>query len=183
MFRDEAEGLSTKRQRVKQAEALKKDIIALAPKSTVFDDFPNIDFNIPDDYDAVMQMSEIAIVPVMSFNLGTSPQEQATCFFFQNYVSHQEGYSRGTFQYLYDIYGCEEIGTALADSIVSLGMVGLAHFWNASSIMTEASKKYNSALQTLSSHLRNANEAKADQTIIAIMLLGLYEVSKSLFLF
>ncbi|KAH7327287.1 hypothetical protein BKA65DRAFT_528232 [Rhexocercosporidium sp. MPI-PUGE-AT-0058] len=117
------------------------------------------------------------MLPVISFSLGTSPDEQATCFFFQNYVLQQDMFSRGNFQYLSDIYGCEEIGSALADSVTSLGLVGLAHFWGASNILANATAKYNSALKSISTQLRTIEGAKADQTIIAIMLLGLYETN------
>jgi hypothetical protein len=75
-----------------------------------------------------------------------------------------------------DVYRCEEIGNALADSVSSLGMFGLASFWKAPSIIYNARLKYVSALRTLASHLRNKEEAKTDQTLIATMLLGLYEV-------
>jgi hypothetical protein len=89
----------------------------------------------------------------------------------------QNGALRGTFQYLYDLYGSEEIGGAVADSVTSLGMAGLANFWKSPNIMISARKKYSSAMSTVSSKLRDIDEAKSDQVLIAIMLLGLYEVS------
>ncbi|KAH6720846.1 hypothetical protein BKA61DRAFT_471346 [Leptodontidium sp. MPI-SDFR-AT-0119] len=120
---------------------------------------------------------DVETLPVISFGLGTPADEQATCFFFQNYVLQQDVFWRGNFQYLSDIYGCEEIGTALADSVACLGLVGLAHFWGASNILANATSKYNSALKTISTQLRTIEGAKSDQTIIAIMLLGLYETN------
>ena len=115
---------------------------------------------------------------VISVTLGPSAEEQATCFFFQNYVAEDDPLgASGSYQFLIDIYGCEEIGIALADSVSSLGMVGLANFWKAPSIKVKAHAKYNSALRTLASHLRDVEKAKSDQTLIATLLLGLYEVS------
>jgi hypothetical protein len=115
--------------------------------------------------------------PVFNISLAPSADDQATCFFFQNYVPGNDPFGdRGTFQFLMDVYRCEEIGDALADSVSSLGMVGLASFWKAPSIIHNARLKYVSALRTLASHLRNKEEAKTDQTLIATMLLGLYEV-------
>ncbi|CZT44530.1 related to negative acting factor [Rhynchosporium secalis] len=86
-------------------------------------------------------------------------------------------FSQGSFPYLSDIYESEEIGSALADSVASLGLVGLAHFWGALSILAKATAKYNSALKAISTHLTTVDGAKSDQTIIAIVLLGLYETN------
>ncbi|KAJ8059008.1 hypothetical protein OCU04_011988 [Sclerotinia nivalis] len=112
----------------------------------------------------------------LTIELSTSSSEQATCYFFRNYVLEDKSTS-GSFQYLHDIYGNELIGSALADSIESLGMVGLANFWKASDFQFHANRKYNSALRLVSSRLRNEDEARADQTLVAVMLLGLYETN------
>ena len=121
--------------------------------------------------------SQGSIGTPMMLDLGWAAEDQATCFFFTNYVLEKDQFTRGTYQYLSDIYGSEEVGRALADSVASLGMVGLSNFWGASNIMRNANVKYNSALRLVSDRLRSVEEAKADQTIIAVMLLGLYEVS------
>lgn len=105
----------------------------------------------------------------------TSSAEQAKCYFFRNYVLEDNSMS-GSFQYLYELYDNELIGPALTDSIECLGMVGLANFWKASEFQFQANKKYNSALRLVSLRLRNEEEARADQTLVAVMLLGLYEV-------
>lgn len=112
----------------------------------------------------------------LSYGLGPSGDDQATCFFFRNYVLGDYKYGDGDLQYLPEIYANEEVGTALSESIISLGMVGIAHFWGASNIMSQAQSKYNSTLRLVSALLRNIEGAKADQTLISVMLLGLYEV-------
>ncbi len=84
--------------------------------------------------------------------------------------------TKGNLDYLSEIYSTEEIGSGLADSVASLGMVGLANFWKAPNIMSHAAIKYNSAMRTISSQLRDVEQAKSDQTMISIMLMGLYEV-------
>lgn len=111
--------------------------------------------------------------------LGTPADDQATCFFFRNYVLNDYKYGGGDFNFLPEIYANEEVGIALSQSIVTLGMVGLAHFWGASNISPQAQAKYNATLRLVSSLLRNIEDAKADQTLIAVMLLGLYEVPDS----
>jgi hypothetical protein len=106
----------------------------------------------------------------------TSPEDQATCFFFQNYVLGGQDMSKGSLDYLSDLYSSEEIGSGLADSVASLGMVGLANFWKAPNIMSNAAIKYNSAMRSISSQLRDVEQAKSDQTLVSILLMGLYEV-------
>ncbi|EMR86404.1 putative c6 finger domain protein [Botrytis cinerea BcDW1] len=123
---------------------------------------------------STMQLA-MQITPLV-LELSTSSAEQATCYFFRNYVLEDNSTS-GSFQYLHEIYDNELIGPALTDSIESLGMVGLANFWKASEFQFHANKKYNSALRLVSSRLRNENEARADQTLVAVILLGLFEIN------
>lgn len=178
IFRDESEGLSNRRQRVKVS---KQRLVETTP---ILADSPEaLILSASDETPLLFSIPPFQMLPMISLGLGTSADEQATCFFFQNYVLQQDLYSRGNFQYLSDIYDCEEVGEGLADSISSLGLVGLAHFWGASSILAHASAKYNSALMTISTQLRTIEGAKSDQTMAAIMLLGLYEVGSLTLLF
>lgn len=178
LFRDESKVLSVRRQRAKEAEVVTPD-----PKPLPIVEFiPEIDFS----QDLILSQTYQPLPPLtVSFGLGTSPEEQASCFFFQNYVSDTDTSLTPScsFQYLADIYKSEPIGVGLADTIASLGLAGLANFWKAPSIMASACIKYNTAMRTISSQLRDMEQAKTDQTLMAIMLLGLYEVSIVLLMF
>ena len=172
MFRDESQALSAKRQRLANAKKPRPAVSSTPPKETDL---------------AVVNSSSIPPKPqfnclnpnAISFltDLGTSAEEQAACFFFRNYVLEEEKFHNGNFQYLSDLYACEEIGESLAETVACLGLVGLAGFWKASNIMSSAKAKYNSALRLVSSRLRSVEEAKSDQTLVAVMLLGLYETN------
>lgn len=167
MFRDESQSLSNKRQRL--ANAKKSQALSFkSPKTTEV----CVDLS---SSDALTSPSLVG--SISSIELGTSVEDQATAFFFRNYVLKEEKYHSGNFQYLTEVYGRQEVGECLSDSVVALGMVGLSNFWKASSIMSTATAKYNSALRLVSSRLRDVDEAKSDQTLITVMLLGLYEVS------
>ena len=114
----------------------------------------------------------------ISPSLSESIETQATCFFFRNYVWEDSQSSKGFFDYLPRIFGRNEtMGSALTDAIMSLGMVGLSNTKHASEIMIPATEKYHSALRATNSALRDVEQAKADQTLITVMLLGLYEVA------
>jgi hypothetical protein len=116
----------------------------------------------------------------MSILRYTSLEEEfATCFFFMNYVLDDQC-SRGTFQHLTDIYRRETVSTSLADAVSSIGTAGLAHFYKDPSVMVNANKKYSSALSSVSILLRDSISAKEDQTPMAVVLLGLYEVHRLL---
>ncbi|MCJ1393147.1 hypothetical protein MMC18_006019 [Xylographa bjoerkii] len=105
-------------------------------------------------------------------------ESQAMCYFFRNYVCEDSRFSKGFFDYLPSIFGSNgAVGSALTDAVVSLGMVGLSNTKNASEIMIHANERYNLALRATNSALRDEEDAKADQTLITVMLLGLYETN------
>jgi hypothetical protein len=107
----------------------------------------------------------------------TSVEDQATCFFFGNYVSGADMLNTcGNYQYLSSIYTNQTIGISLRQAVSAVGLAGLANFWRAPNIMAKAKSAYCSALRLVNSRLGNIEEAKSDQTLVAIILLGLYEV-------
>ncbi|PQE05961.1 hypothetical protein CJF30_00004894 [Rutstroemia sp. NJR-2017a BBW] len=121
------------------------------------------------------QLMQMATCIPLPFELHTPVGDQAACYFFRNYVLGDSS-TNGPFQYLNSIYNNEIIGPALSDSIEALGLVGLGTFWQSPEMKFQANRKYNSALRLVSSRLRSEQEAKENQTLVAVMLLGLYEV-------
>jgi hypothetical protein len=82
----------------------------------------------------------------------------------------------GNYQYLSTIYADQLVGVSLRQAVAAIGLAGLANFWKAPSIMAQANIAYCTALRLVNAALGNIEEAKSDQTVVAIMLLGLYEV-------
>ncbi len=169
MFRDESSTLSAKRKRRKDKELQLQE--RNAHSTSVEPILENLD-----------QRSSMTLarqLPIQTFpnSLVLSAEDQATCFFFHNYVLPDDVVVQGNYRYLYNVYSNQEIENTLADSITALGLSGLAHFWKSSSIMFTSNITYNRALRNLSTQLRDIKTAKADQTLIAVMMLGLYEVS------
>jgi hypothetical protein len=109
----------------------------------------------------------------MSGELSIPVEEQATCFFFQNYILDD---FIGYYSYVPSVYSALPAGCALAEAINSLGMAGIANSKKDTRLMINANFKYTSALQTINAALRDPCEAKTDQTLVAVMLLGLFEV-------
>ena len=108
--------------------------------------------------------------------LSPSTDEQATCFFFQNFVLEDTCASRGHFDYLPGIYRNSKVNKVLEDAVLALGLAGLANRMKVSTVMVKANLKYVMAVRSVSSVLSEIEEAKADQTLISVMLLSLYEV-------
>lgn len=168
MFRDEPQNQNERHQRSKKAESTRaQDLLSSAASDTHLSVITTPIAQLPLEFQPVFPLS---------ISLGTSAEDQATCFFFQNYVLAGNELSRAPYDYLSDIYGSEEVGAGLAEAIASLGMVGLANFWCTPNIMSNANAKYHSALRTVSEQPMDVDQAKSDQTLISIMLLGLYGV-------
>jgi len=116
------------------------------------------------------------ITSLVADGLRISPEEQATCYFFHNYVLAKGVHVGGSFHYLADVFSREKVGPGLSDSVAALGLVGLSHLWQSPKLLVGAQMKYNSALRQISTQLRDVEKAKADQTLISVMLLAFYEV-------
>ena len=142
-----------------------------------------IDFELPRQTHAASELDLLdidwfALTPPRA--LSVPIESQAMCYFFRNYVCEESRPSTGYFDYLPSIIGNNvAVGSALIDAVISLGMVGLSNAKHASEIMIPAKERYSLALQATNSSLRDEEHAKADQTLITVMLLGLYEVSSA----
>lgn len=170
MFRDEAKALTTKhRNQINQQKVAQANASQTALPATVVLSPPQAVVKI--------QREDRQTMGLANMQLRTPAEDQAACFFFKNYAFQDNSFPDGIFQYAFDLYNKGSMTDgALADSVASLGMAGLSHFWKAPTIMASARVKYNSALRQLSTRLRDIEEAKSDSTLASVMLLGLYEV-------
>ena len=106
-----------------------------------------------------------------------SLEHQASSFFFSSYVSNNWGIFRSYFNHIPTLYDRLPSNSAFSSIIVALGMVGLSNFRHAPGLAKSYRTKYALALRSVNAALQDPEEAKKDQTLIAIMLLGAYEVS------
>lgn len=68
----------------------------------------------------------------------------------------------------------------LTDAVLALGLAGLSNYRHGRT-MLDANMRYTRAVKTISASLANVDQAKDDQILIAVLLLGLFEVSGILF--
>lgn len=118
MFRDESRGLIAKAQRQSPP---KKTTVTTQVISTRILDTQEMNAS---------PSPGIRFAPVISVPAGleTPAEEQATTFFFQNYVPDRMSFPTGAFQYLEDIFSRENVGQAVKDAITALGIAGLSNF-------------------------------------------------------
>jgi len=114
-----------------------------------------------------------------SQSLSMPLSDQATYFFFAHYVPSEPPFSNIYLKWLSRLYWWESSGQILHSVVESVGMAGIANVYHASDLMIKARHQYGRALTIINEALSDPVEVKADSTIVAILLLGLFEVSSS----
>lgn len=84
--------------------------------------------------------------------------------------------ARGFFDYLPAVYSQSRNNDILMDAVSAIGLAGLANYRRENHVMIRANLKYGRAVQNMSASLAKMERVKDDQTLIAVMLLGIYEV-------
>ena len=102
--------------------------------------------------------------------------DQASCFFFSSYVSNCWGICQPYFDYLPTLYDELKGNNAFSNIVVALGMAGLSKTYRVPGLANLSRTKYALALRSLNTAIQDPKEVKADRTLVAIMLFGLYEV-------
>lgn len=110
-------------------------------------------------------------------------EDQATCFFFSKYGTRQRSEQRlNLYEYLPELYNLDTKNGSLHCIITAIGLAGLSHHSNNPELLLASTASYNLALSHTNHALRQLMTASSDQTLISILLLGLYEASVFLFL-
>ena len=107
-------------------------------------------------------------------NLTPTIDERAVAFFFSNHVLGIDSPSRGFIEYVQTDPGYD-FGDSLMCSLKAVGLAGFANTAKASGIMAEAKKQYLVAVRVLNTALQSPIEAKKDSTLLAVMILGIFE--------
>jgi uncharacterized protein YsxB (DUF464 family) len=109
----------------------------------------------------------------------SSLEDQATCFFFNNYVLMQ-GAIQGYMEYLPILFVELPSSEALCAAISAVGIAGIANMRRSSEVMSLARSKYGSALRLTNAALTDRFQCKRDHTLMTVLILALYEVRESL---
>ena len=116
---------------------------------------------------------------VISSSLTISPEDQAACYFFSNYVFNRSMVRKSYLEFLPTMYSNDSPESPLWQIVTSLGMAGLANVRNAPDVKAVSTYKYASALRGVNAMLRDPARATDDETLITVLLLSLYEASET----
>lgn len=123
-----------------------------------------------------MQSIEHPLSPASSIrSLAPSIEDQAAGFFFAHYVIGNRNLPRGHFEYLPAMYHQSGVGQALRTSLLATGLAGFANTVQSQELMKTAGQWHVSALASTNAALRSPTDATKDTTLIAVLILGIYE--------
>jgi hypothetical protein len=116
----------------------------------------------------------------ISRQLSPSLEQQSLCFFLSNYVlvPRQPYCSRGYLEYLLPLYQSNDSGNHLSLAVSAVAMAAFGSRPAIKSFSQHARQTYGKALYLTNEALRDPVEVKEDRTLMAVLLLGLYEVVK-----
>lgn len=130
---------------------------------------PVIDFSV-----ALAHKLERNTITIRS--LSVPLEDEATYYFFHNFVSEDPTSATAYSQVLPDLYRQDSSFSALPKIIDAIGLAGIANVKHAPELMVAAGQKYARVLRAITASIQDAKEASTDQTLMAVMLLGLFEV-------
>lgn len=160
VFRDQTKDVASK---AAKASAKSKQSSAIVKSSTA-------------EKKAMIEITEAAFVPV---DFQVTIQDCAALFFFHDYILDNAPESSNFFSIVPDIYRRSSPDSSLANAISALGLVCLANSKDVPEVLTSAQAKYTKALHAINNSIRHPETATTDETLIVVVLLGLYEDSLS----
>ena len=104
-------------------------------------------------------------------------EDQATYYFFYNFVSQDPASLQSYSHVMPTVYRQSSSFNALPNIIEAIGLAGVSNVKQAPQLMAAAGVKYAKALRAITASIQDSKEASTDQTLITVMLLGLFEVS------
>ncbi|KAE8452509.1 hypothetical protein EG329_000412 [Mollisiaceae sp. DMI_Dod_QoI] len=166
IFRNESSNVIRK---FKAKEARQKEAVAKASAS------PPVSYEDISDEEASLELVQQQDTQLDVFSLAPSLEDRATGFFVANYVLGMSGPSRGHLDYIVDVSRTQILDDGLECSMKAVGLAGFAHAEHAPSLMRNARYQYMRALNATNAALRDPVQVKKDTTLLAIMILGIFE--------
>lgn len=122
-------------------------------------------------------------LPVQLICPGMAEEEQAVCHVFHHYVSTDNRLtaSKGYLDFLPELMHASSPShhPYLSDAVIALGLAGMANLNRSGCTTRRAKLKYNKAVIRISQLLGDTSEAKKDELLVAVMILGLFEASST----
>lgn len=175
VFRNETQ--ATERRARKTSKKLTTTIV-LPDNSSSFPVISREDLDMMETSD-----SRNAMMMATSNALAIPVEQQAPCFFLQNYTLPPSDGGRGYFDFLAPLMRSEGPDSQLSVAFSAVSMASLANRPNTkgrdAGLMSKAVGLYAKALKATNLALQNPVQQKTDQTLAAILMLGFFEVGGS----
>ncbi|KAF7871559.1 hypothetical protein EAF04_003666 [Stromatinia cepivora] len=115
------------------------------------------------------------IISINYFNITPSIEDKATAFFLSNYVIGDHGPTRGHLDHLSDLYESDSMDDNLVAAVHAVGLAGYSHLAKAPHLINQARAQYARSLQLTNAALQSPTAVKKDSTLLAILILGIFE--------
>ena len=122
---------------------------------------------------------KIERTPLDIQNISAPLIDGATSYFFHNFVPEAPNSRSFTNAYSHVLPTLCRQGSSfgvLPKVIDAIGLAGISNMKQSPELMLAAGQKYASVLRAINASIQDSKEASTDQTLVAIMLLGLFEV-------
>ena len=156
MFRDQNRNVMKKA----KAKAALQPEVASSARATGADTTTPAELLLHQD---TMSQPSLALI----HNLAPTIDERATGWFFSNYVIGIDGPARASW--------VQEIDGHLLTSMKAVGLAGFSHTAHAPDLLIESKKLYVAAIRRTNNALRSPADVAKDSTLLAIMLLSIFE--------
>lgn len=110
-----------------------------------------------------------------SLQLAPTIEDLATGFFISNYVIDNSRPNRGHLDPISNMVRIGNLDEGLLAAMKAVGLAGFAHAAHAPHLLKNARYQYVKALQSTNVALRDPAQVKKDSTLMAIMILGIFE--------
>ena len=108
--------------------------------------------------------------------LPISEDALASCFFFNNYPCAASKNCDNIYKQIPALYYSTPAKSPLRNIVTAIGLAGLSHHTNTSGLEVAGNTWYNKVLHEINSSLGEQDLARSDQTLLVVLLLGVYEV-------
>lgn len=163
-------------------------VVTKAQAGTTWETSKSVDPILPVEFvqsgDARNPASHFSIAPsqiverttVATRGLSMPREDAATYYFFHNFVSQDPTTLASYYHVLPNVCPQESSFNALPKIIEAIGLAGISNVNKAPELMVAAGQEYARVLRAITASIQDKKEASKDQTLTAVILLGLFEV-------
>jgi hypothetical protein len=154
-----------------QSQPQSQQILALPNYTT-----PPLPLDQTFDFEAFVWNLEHAVPPTITL----APECEAVPFFFKNFITlpQQAESTRGYLEYLVPLYNRARPSSVLHLATTAVAMATCGQYPGRQQLLREAVSTYGKALKKVNDDLKDPTMSRSDETVLAILMFSLYEVSQ-----